>query len=409
MPCYLIVNHKQKGKVRIKGVSVCNMKSLKYYLVILLSVAATASPLLGIVFWYMNRSDNIGLIGGVIIAVGGLILAKPLTDMRVELRKYVEYDEFGRSKKKGTYERLSKKERDQIDLQKTMDMERVMDSTAMAKMTKKGSENPDADMDNLIGLSPVKQKMREMVARMQFEAEANKGKKKKDRTNSMSGRHMVFYGSPGTGKTTVARILTGFLYQYGYISENKCVEIDGNFLKAGTDSALKTELTIRQAYGGVLFIDEAYALIESGDGSGEQAVATLIKQMEDNRDKFILILAGYTNEMKMLLDLNPGFESRIKEYLDFPDYNDDEIAEIFSSMAQSEGYSVSEDALCNLMDRIEKERNLRSFGNARTARNILDEALDKHALNYIDRKISQDDKYRLRGADISVNLKREHF
>ena len=98
-----------------------------------------------------------------------------------------------------------------------------------------------------------------------------------------------------THNTTIARIMAGFLYKYGYIKENKCIEIDGNFLKAGTESALKTELVIRAAYGGVLFIDEAYALMESGDGSGEQVIATLIKQMEDNRDKFILIIAGYTN------------------------------------------------------------------------------------------------------------------
>ena len=147
--------------------------------------------------------------------------------------------------------------------------------------------------------------MSDMVARLQFESRSNtnkKGKMKTQQQNGMSGRHMVFYGAPGTGKTTVARILTGFLYQYGYIKENKCVEVDGNFLKAGADTALKTELVIRQAYNGVLFVDEAYSLMDSMDGSGREAIATLIKQMEDNRDRFILILAGYTDEMKYLLN-----------------------------------------------------------------------------------------------------------
>lgn len=384
------------------------MKSVKYYTIVLLSMVAAVLPMAGIAFCFYDHSAT-GLMIGICIAGFGLVLSKPLTALRIEARRDVEYDEFGRSKTKGTYEKLSKQERDQIDLQKTMDIERVMDSTAMKKMTKEGSQNPTADMDKLIGLFPVKQKMKEMVARMQFEQETNQGKKKKDQSNSISGRHMVFYGAPGTGKTTVARILTGFLYEYGYIKKNKCVEVDGNFLKAGSDTALKTELVIRQAYDGVLFIDEAYALMESGDGSGEQAVATLIKQMEDHRDRFILILAGYTNEMKMLLEANPGFESRIKEYLDFPDYDDTEMVEIFTAMAKEQDYSMSEDAVNSFLIRIEKERALRSFGNARTARNILDESLDKHALNFLEQKLEPGDKFRIRGIDISQNLKRKRF
>lgn len=237
----------------------------------------------------------------------------------------------------------------------------------------------------------------------------NKGKKKKEKSNSMSGRHMVFYGSPGTGKTTVARILTGFLYEYGYIKENKCVEVDGNFLKAGGDTALKTELVIRQSYGGVLFIDEAYSLMDAADGSGQDAVAAIIKQMEDNRDRFILIMAGYTNEMKFLLEANPGFESRIKEYLDFPDYDDEEMREIFSLMAKQQGFSVQDDAFLAFDERIAKERMLKSFGNARTARNVLDETIDRHALNFVKHNIPADAKFSICMEDISRSLKRANL
>ena len=391
------------------------MKQLKYWLTIFLPILLYALPI-GMLIAWLNFNQIWMLVVTVLLAGAAFALQKPLESMRIEARQDVEYDEFGRSKSKGDYSRLSKAERDQIDLQKTADMERVMNSSAIKKITKEGSVNPQQDMDKLIGLVPVKEKMREMVARMQFENEDRvlKGKQKKKEKgkdeigSSMSGRHMIFYGSPGTGKTTVARILTGFLYQYGYIKKNKCVEVDGNFLKAGADTALKTELVIRQAYDGVLFVDEAYSLME-GDRSGKEAIATLIKQMEDNRDRFILILAGYTNEMKNLLNLNPGFESRIKEYLDFPDYDDQEMKDIFVSMARDSGFTVSDEALDAFGERVKKERRLRSFGNARTARNILDESIDRYSLNFVSGKLQKSDRYCLCGIDISKELKRSGF
>lgn len=378
------------------------MKHTKYYATLLLSLMVFLLPAGAIAYYiYMPKSNvNIGI--AVLLAAAGIALNKPLQALRVKYRHDVEYDEFGRSKSKGNYEYLSKAERDKMDLQKTLDMERIMDSSALKKMTKKGAKDPEKEMNSLVGLVPVKNKMREMVARMKFE----KGQGKKNAATSMSGRHMVFYGSPGTGKTTVARIITGFLYQYGYIKENKCIEVDGNFLKAGSDTATKTELVIRQAFGGVLFIDEAYALLESGDGSGEQAVATLIKRMEDSRDRFILILAGYTNEMKRLLEANPGFESRIKEYLVFPDYDDMEMRQIFAHMANEQNFVVKDEAYEAFDERVLKERKLKSFGNGRTARNILDETIDRHALNFMDGRISSEDKYKICEPDISRTVKR---
>lgn len=383
-------------------------KTLKYYGIILLSMFCMVIPVAGLAIAFIMR-NKVGFVICAVLAVICLLLNKPMQALRIRARQESEYDEFGLSKTKGRYEYLSKAERDQIDLQKTADMERVMNSSAIKKMTKKGSSNPEQDMEELIGLAPVKEKMEEMVARMQFEQMENKKRQKKDRQNSMSGRHMVFYGSPGTGKTTVARILTGFLYKYGYVKENKCIEVDGNFLKAGGDTALKTELVIRQAYGGVLFIDEAYSIMDVADGSGAEAVATLIKQMEDNRDRFILIMAGYTNEMRRLLEANPGFESRIKEYLDFPDYSEEELDSIFSIMAWQQGFKVSLKAYDAFHERMARERKSISFGNARTVRNVLDEVIDKHALNFVKGAIPPTARYMICEQDVSRTLKRKNF
>jgi stage V sporulation protein K len=399
------------------------MKNAKYTLAITLSALSMLLPLavfLAVLFLSFEKIDlsmfgmvviphekalSVGIpVSAVLLAIG-VALQMPLREFRVKARHDVEYDEYGLSKTKGHYEYLSKAERDQIDLQNTASMERLLNTTAIKKMTKQGPPDPMKELDEMIGLEPVKQTIKEMVARMQFEAEENKKKKKKDRVNlALSGRHMAFTGSPGTGKTTVARIMTSFLHQYGYIKENKCIEIDGNFLKAGTESALKTELVLRQAYGGVLFIDEAYALMDSSDNSGEQVIATLIKQMEDQRGKFILIIAGYTKEMKMLIDANPGFESRIKEYLHFPDYNAVEMREIFMYMANKNNFTVDANAFDHYDAIVARERKLKSFGNGRTARNILDKVIDKHTLNLSMGIISAEDRYCLRSQDFQ-NIK----
>lgn len=389
------------------------MKVLKYWGALLLSMVCVVLPVGGLFLAAYFRS-LIAIAVGIVMAMIGLFLNKYATEMRQSTRHEVEYDEFGRSKKKGTYDSLSKAERNAIDLQRTADMERVMNTAEMKKHIKSGSNWPQTEMDQLIGLEPVKQKMQEMVARMEFDSHnqigrnASRlfGKKKQEQEpeNSISGRHMVFYGSPGTGKTTVARILTGFLFKYGYIKENKCVEVDGNFLKAGADTALKTELTVRQAFDGVLFVDEAYTLMDD-PYAGKEAISALIKQMEDHRNRFILILAGYTNEMKFLIDQNPGFRSRIKEYLIFPDYNNQEMKEIFVTMAENQHFTVSEDALEAFDERISKERRRTTFGNARTARNILDETIDKHALNYKIGLVEKKDRYRIRGVDINRDVK----
>ena len=376
------------------------MKTLKYnllyLLVILLSIISVVIPLLGIYLFLTNFSETKQANLFYLAFAIPLLFTKPLFEARIKLRNIVDYDEFGVSKKYGKYERMSAKEKKVIDMQKMADMERILSSSQIKKLTHKGSDSPDKDMKKLIGLRNVKDKMNEMVARMEFERSSKK--------MQISSKHMAFLGSPGTGKTTVARIMTGFLYQNKYIKKNKCVEVDGNFLKSNTsaDTAIKTELIIREALGGVLFIDEAYALIEGSDGIGEQAVATLIKAMEDRKGEFVLILAGYTNEIKKLIQSNPGFESRIKDFMVFQDYNNEELKEIFVNMARDNNFIVNADALDKLEERFERERKLSSFGNGRTARNILDECIDKHAFNFKNKEIGIADKFRITEKDVNV-------
>lgn len=299
-----------------------------------------------------------GTYGYVALAV---LMLPALLKISFNLKGY-EYDEYGLDDKGQYRRRLSASEQRQMDMMRIAEIEGVLGQDTIKKMTHQGSKDPDKELGKLTGLMPVKKKVASIAARMEMKA------------NSASSKHMCFLGSPGTGKTTVARIMTGYLYKYKAIKKNKIIEVDGNFL-VDSDAALKTELLVRAAMDGVLFIDEAYAL--HGD-----AVATLIKQMEDKRDRFILILAGYTEPVKELLDSNPGFRSRIKDYLMFPDYTNDEMFDIFTGMAKDYNFKVSEDCYPDFLTRIDREKMLNSFGNARTVRNVLDDAIDCHALNY---------------------------
>lgn len=221
-------------------------KKTSYPLTILLSTLSTAAPIVAVVWflYQMIRLKNTAIIplGGTfqvddirvpliscivffITLVQWGIFKKPLAKMYQKAIQDNEYDEFGNSKK-SNYATLTRKEREQMDKEKLQQMEMLFPTSVMNKIVKEGSRNPEKDLQDMIGLPLVKQKVTEMAARMQFEREAmTKEKQEKKQTRSeygMNGRHFVFYGSAGTGKTTVARIITGFLYKYGYIKENKC-------------------------------------------------------------------------------------------------------------------------------------------------------------------------------------------
>lgn len=340
-----------------------------------------------------------------ILAALGIIVTPFLAKWRQKLRDIVEYDENGLSKTHGQFSQLSRKEREAIDRQKTLDAERILSATTFKTICHDGSQNCHEELDRLIGLQNVKDRIHEMEARMDYEKKAesdNKDKhkrRKNNRTQTLSSMHMMFYGKPGTGKTTVARIMTGLLYEYGYIRKNQCVEIDGNFfngLSVG-ESSKRANMLITKSLGGVIFIDEAYALLSNG--GGQEVIATIVKAMEDYRDEIVFIFAGYEKEMEKLVRSNPGIESRIKYHLHFEEYNLVELKQIFKEMAHEKNLLVSEKLLDAFSNEIMYKKSQPDFGNARTVRNMLDTIIDKHAVNLRNGSIPESDRYKLKACD----------
>lgn len=230
----------------------------------------------------------------------------------------------------------------------------------------------EEELDQLIGLASVKR----MIKKIKAYAKRNKGE-------ADFNLHMCFYGNPGTGKTEVARILSRILYDAGVLDEAKLIETDGQGLlgKFVGETGPKTEAKINDAMNGVLFIDEAYSLVGSNSASGgstnygDEAIAVLLKAMEDHRGQFCVILAGYKDEMKNMLSSNPGFESRIQFTLEFPDYSREELGEIAKAFLSKKKYDIEDDALERILDITEYFRKQPNFANARTIRNILDQVL----------------------------------
>ncbi len=237
-----------------------------------------------------------------------------------------------------------------------------------------------AELDILIGLENVKQEVRTLVNFIKIQKERGKAGLK----TSPISYHCVFTGSPGTGKTTIARIVAKLYLHLGILQKGHLVETDRSGLVAEYtgQTAVKTNKIIDSAINGVLFIDEAYSVVgENQDDFGKEAIATLIKRMEDDRDKLVVIVAGYTKEMGKFMKSNPGFKSRFNRYIDFADYSPLELEEIFLSRCKSVDYSLVDGAKEELRKVINVAFQAKdnSFGNARFVRNLFEKTLEKQA------------------------------
>ena len=236
------------------------------------------------------------------------------------------------------------------------------------------------DLDGLIGLNTVKEEVKTLRNYIVIQQE----REKKGLKSTQVSYHCVFIGNPGTGKTTVARIVADVYRSLGVLKKGHLVETDRSGLVADYvgQTATKTNKIIDRALDGVLFIDEAYSLAGGGDNDyGKEAIATLLKRMEDNRDRLVVILAGYSDEMKQFIDSNPGLQSRFNRYIHFPDYNADELFQIFEANCKKNDYVMTNEARTALKSMLEKtvaEKD-KNFGNARYVRNLFEKTLERQA------------------------------
>ena len=265
-----------------------------------------------------------------------------------------------------------------------------------------------AELDSLVGLQPVKDEVRRLVATVR----ANKLRAEKGLENNVTmSYNFVFTGNPGTGKTTVARILGKAFRALGVLERANFVETDRSGLVAKYEgqTAAKTNKLIDSAAGGILFIDEAYQLNQGeNDQYGAEAVATLLKRMEDARGSMVVIIAGYKEEMKRFMAINSGLESRFNRTVEFPDYSAKELAEVYRSMARKAKYRLSDDTERWLLPYISMltEKRDKNFGNARWARNLFEKSVERQSLRVTELPDpSAEELVTIRLKDLGVKLK----
>ncbi|MBQ6265842.1 MAG: AAA family ATPase [Clostridia bacterium] len=237
-----------------------------------------------------------------------------------------------------------------------------------------------AQLNSLIGLDEIKKDVESLIGFVKMQ----KMRREIGMQSVPVSLHLVFSGNPGTGKTTVARILAGLYREIGILEKGHLVEVDRADLVAGYvgQTAIKTQEKIQEAMGGVLFIDEAYTLTKDGNDFGQEAIDTLLKAMEDNRDSFVVIVAGYRDLMEVFINSNPGLRSRFNKYFNFQDYTSDELIRIFENMCEKYEYTYDDETFECIVDTICKmvlNKN-ENFANARDIRNLFESIVTRQAM-----------------------------
>ena len=263
------------------------------------------------------------------------------------------------------------------------------------------TNNVIEDLDSLVGLKNIKYEVEKLKAYLSF---INNSKDKLDL--EVPNLNMVFYGNPGTGKTTVARAISKILFSLGYIKSNKFKEVTTGDFVAGYvgQTAIKSKDLINKNKGGVIFIDEAYSFSSNGQEFADEALVEILKEMENKETVFIF--AGYTNEMKNFISMNPGIQSRVSTYLEFKDYSLDELTNIFMNKVEKSKLKITDEALKKVKQIIEKAKNSdEKFGNARFIMQLFNKILLVHSLNV--ENTTGDDIYTITEDDINENLYKE--
>lgn len=266
---------------------------------------------------------------------------------------------------------------------------RLQEQTAGGEKLKEGdAEKPDAEekkpdfdelmaqLDSLVGLDDVKKDIKNLMNLVKV----RRLRKENGLPIPPMSLHMVFMGNPGTGKTTVARIISGLYAAIGVLEKGQLIEVDRSGLVAGYvgQTALKTQEVIKSALGGVLFIDEAYSLASGGENDfGREAIETILKAMEDHRDELIVVVAGYDGPMEKFINSNPGLQSRFNKYFYFPDYNGEQLLHIFKGQCKKNGYALTEEAEAEAKAMFEElyENRGENFGNGRDVRNVFEDTI----------------------------------